>query len=136
MTSVNEYQVGGNHYSGAAVQHWDWVAQNNIGYLEGCATKYVARWRKKGGKQDLLKARHFTQKARELFAAGLLPTQAHRRMLPEEQRVPLAAFTGPIALPAKELQICHFLSTWTGDEDLEAAQTLIEQLIDEADGAA
>ena len=54
-------QVGGDHYR-AEFQHWDWAAETQLGYLEGNATKYVARWRKKNGRQDLEKARSYVLK--------------------------------------------------------------------------
>lgn len=64
--SANDKQVGGAHYKGA-VQHWDYaVAEFGTGYLKGQITKYVARWRKKNGVQDLEKALHFLQKLREV----------------------------------------------------------------------
>ena len=81
-SSANETQVGGTHYR-SALQHWDYVAQNNIGYFEGQVTKYVARWNKKhptdaGKLEDLRKAGHFLQKLMEvererLTAGGLQP---------------------------------------------------------------
>jgi len=44
-------QVGGDHYA-AEYQHWDWAGETQLGYLESAATKYVSRWRKKGGVQS------------------------------------------------------------------------------------
>jgi len=62
---ANLHQVGGEHYKNP-VQHWDWVASNELDYFQGQITKYVARWKKKGGIQDLEKARHFLDKYIEL----------------------------------------------------------------------
>lgn len=59
--SANERQVGGSHYA-KAIQHWDYVAANGLDYFQGQITKYVSRWRDKGGIQDLEKAAHFLQK--------------------------------------------------------------------------
>lgn len=59
--SANDKQVGGSHYR-AEYQHWDWVTEHGITYLAGCATKYLLRWRKKNGVQDLEKARHYVEK--------------------------------------------------------------------------
>lgn len=56
--TANEGQIGGAHYK-SEYQHWDLVLDTGMGYLEGCATKYVARWRKKGGIEDLQKALHY-----------------------------------------------------------------------------
>jgi hypothetical protein len=66
---VNDHQVGGTHYRdtsgvcphcGGEVQHWDMYGA--MPYLEGCITKYVTRWRSKGGLQDLEKAQHYLEK--------------------------------------------------------------------------
>lgn len=66
---ANARQVGGSHYR-ADYQHWDFVADGNLGYFEGQITKYVARWNRKNGVQDLEKAKHFLQKMRELHTQG------------------------------------------------------------------
>lgn len=56
-------QVGGSHYGrcvgacphcGEEIQHWDLYGR--MPYLEGMATKYITRWREKGGIEDLRKA--------------------------------------------------------------------------------
>lgn len=54
-------QIGGTHYE-AVYQHWDWVIDAQIGYLAACASKYVTRWRKKNGLQDLEKAKSYIDK--------------------------------------------------------------------------
>jgi hypothetical protein len=65
--AANDRQVGGDHYKKhGAIQHWDFVVSNGLGYLEGCATKYVARHKKKNGKEDLLKAKHYIDKILEV----------------------------------------------------------------------
>lgn len=64
--AANTRQVGGRHYKGMPIQPWDFIEQNGIAYLEGTAIKYLARWKKKGGIDDLEKAIHFIQKRIEL----------------------------------------------------------------------
>lgn len=63
--TANNKQVGGNHYA-TAIQPWDYVIANNLGYLEGTAIKYLSRFRQKGGIQDLKKAIHFIEKLIEV----------------------------------------------------------------------
>lgn len=58
---ANETQIGGQHYK-SSIQHWDFVAANKIPYLEAMIIKYLTRWRKKNGVEDLYKAKHFMQK--------------------------------------------------------------------------
>lgn len=59
--SANDKQVGGGHYK-SAIQHWDYVIANDLDYFQAQVTKYVTRWKKKNGLQDLLKAQHFLEK--------------------------------------------------------------------------
>jgi hypothetical protein len=59
--SANDKQIGGNHYS-SEIQAWDYIIANNLGYLDGTAIKYLTRWKKKGGIEDLRKAIHFIEK--------------------------------------------------------------------------
>lgn len=66
VTTANDRQVAGDHYKSKAIQPWDYIASNNIGYLEGNVIKYVSRWRDKGGVADLEKARHYLDKLIEL----------------------------------------------------------------------
>ncbi len=63
---ANEEQVGGTHYKGQPIEHWDFVMMHNIPYMEAQIIKYVMRWRSKGGMTDLRKAQHFLQKLIEV----------------------------------------------------------------------
>jgi hypothetical protein len=72
MSAANEYMVGGTHYVDmGSVQPWDamqcWMsAEAFAGFLRGNAIKYLARCDKKGGVEDLRKARHYLDKLIEL----------------------------------------------------------------------
>jgi hypothetical protein len=63
--AANDKQVAGKHYE-KPIQHWDFVAANDLDYFQGQITKYVCRWKDKNGIQDLLKAQHFLEKYIEL----------------------------------------------------------------------
>jgi len=67
--SANDKQVGGNHYK-TSIEPWDAIVSWNLGYLDGSAVKYLARWRKKGGVDDLRKAIHFIEKLIEVEVAN------------------------------------------------------------------
>ncbi len=54
-----ETQVGGDHYREMAIQPATFILKNGIPFHEGSAIKYLCRWRKKGGVEDLKKAQHF-----------------------------------------------------------------------------
>jgi hypothetical protein len=68
MTNANNHQVDGNHYS-SDIQHWDYVVANELDYFQAQVTKYVTRWKKKGGIRDLEKAQHFLEKYIEVEKA-------------------------------------------------------------------
>ena len=63
---ANAQQVGGSHYKSKAIQPWDYIASNQLGYLEGNVVKYVSRWKDKGGLEDLKKAQHYLAKLIEV----------------------------------------------------------------------
>ena len=54
-----ETQIGGDHYKKFKIQPVEFIVKNKLGYIEGCIVKYICRHRHKGGKEDLLKARHY-----------------------------------------------------------------------------
>jgi len=66
--AANEKQVGGSHYQTKdGYQHWDFVDDVNMPYFMAQATRYMSRWTKKNGREDLEKALHYVQKQKELF---------------------------------------------------------------------
>ena len=64
--SANETQVAGSHYRDKKIQTWDYIVQNNLGYLEGNVIKYVSRYKEKNGIEDLIKAAHYLEKLIEV----------------------------------------------------------------------
>jgi len=54
------------HYSRRAIEPWDYVAANKLGYFEGNAIKYITRWRDKNGLTDIRKAIRFLEKLIEV----------------------------------------------------------------------
>jgi hypothetical protein len=63
---ANKRQVAGTHYMDKAIQPWDFIAANELGFFEGNIVKYVSRWQDKDGVADLEKARHYLDKLIEL----------------------------------------------------------------------
>jgi hypothetical protein len=68
--NANDVQVAGTHYKDKAIQPWDYIIANELGYLEGNIVKYVSRWRDKGGLDDLKKAQHYLAKLIEVVEDG------------------------------------------------------------------
>ncbi len=59
--SALDKQVSGDHYKALKIQPIEFLHANNIPFAEGCAIKYLCRWRDKGGIKDLEKAKHFIE---------------------------------------------------------------------------
>lgn len=53
-----DVQVGGDHYKKNAIQPIEYIAANNLNFLEGCIVKRITRWRDKAGIEDLEKIKH------------------------------------------------------------------------------
>jgi hypothetical protein len=70
QATANARQVGGDHYMKQAIQPWDYIVANKIGFLAGCAIKYISRYNSPGagGIRDLEKAKHFLEKLIEVEA--------------------------------------------------------------------
>lgn len=119
-------QVGGDHYR-AEFQHWDWAAETQLGYLEGNASKYVSRWRKKNGVEDLKKALSYVMKLigmhnqRPLVPAGYRPLMC---------RAQLRRFTSAAGLSVPDVEIIQIIDSWTTVDDLQRAAAAIQALID------
>ena len=52
-------QIGGKHYQDFAIQPAEFINKNKLLFAEGNAIKYIVRAKNKGGKEDLLKAKHY-----------------------------------------------------------------------------
>lgn len=61
MMNEQVQQVGGNHYD-APIKPWDEFKRLNVTWAQGELAKYLCRWPKKGGIQDLQKALSIVQK--------------------------------------------------------------------------
>ena len=59
-------QVGGNHYKDCKIQPIEYITANNLTYAEGNIIKYVTRSRRKGGRKDLEKAKHYIEMILEM----------------------------------------------------------------------
>ena len=62
MNSTNDpysTQVGGDQYQEYEIQPSVFINGNKLLFAEGNAIKYICRHKLKGGKEDLLKAKHY-----------------------------------------------------------------------------
>jgi hypothetical protein len=77
VPASNEYQVGGEHYRVSPIQHWDWAWAEQLDFFQYVITKYVSRWKRKNGFEDLEKAHHYLQKYMEVVKD--MPTGAEKQ---------------------------------------------------------
>lgn len=126
MLKANEMQVGGDHYR-SSMQHWDVVSKWNVPYLEGCASKYVSRWRKKNGLQDLEKAVHFATKLKEV----VMQDEGNYRSAVVPFHV-IEKFVIANDLEMQERHVLQMLWGWRDVGDIDHAIIGISALIREA----
>ena len=55
----SDKQIGGAHYKHMKIQPTEFIAANEIPFIEGNVIKYVCRHAHKNGKEDVLKAIHY-----------------------------------------------------------------------------
>jgi Protein of unknwon function (DUF3310) len=59
MTRAIDIQIGGDHYKSMQIQPIEFIIANGLGFCEGSAIKYICRYKRKGGIEDLKKAKHY-----------------------------------------------------------------------------
>lgn len=139
--SQNDRQVGGDHYKAGTVQHWDAMAYYlGPAYFKGQVTKYVSRWSKKNGLQDLEKAEHFYAKMLEVYDEGICWELQHICMTPDmveafghEVFDEWMSHTGSKDGDdhAMEASICWTAITATTIEEHRAALAMLRQFVEE-----
>ena len=135
---ANDKQIAGKHYV-AEYQHWDFVADALSGrYLEGVITKYITRWRKKNGVEDLLKAQHYLEKLVETYFKYIPLGTRDRAVYPCQSVLEIydvqpliSRFVLSNQLTPQEEILITAVATWENHTDLQAAQQLLAQYIEE-----
>lgn len=118
--SANEKQVGGQHYK-SVYQHWDFMLDVSMPYLPAQVIKYITRWKKKNGVQDLEKALHFLEKYIEVEGRKALEKYGKMNRYLEENQIE----TGEVFV------IQHLLNYHTGMmSELQQAADIIKGLIE------
>lgn len=69
MSSL-QTQVNGTHYTDMAIQPVQFIHANGLPFIDGNIVKYICRWRKKNGIEDLRKAKHYIELLIELEMKG------------------------------------------------------------------
>ena len=65
MSELNT-QVGGSHYTDLAMQPIELIVKLKCTFIQGCIIKYISRYKKKNGFQDLEKCEHYAKLSLEL----------------------------------------------------------------------
>ena len=63
---ATDRQVGGKHYKNFKIQPIEFITANNLNFIQGCVIKYICRFDKKNGKEDLDKVIHYCELLKEL----------------------------------------------------------------------
>lgn len=66
METSLETQIGGSHYKALSYQPITFIVRMRCNFIQGNIIKYVSRYKRKNGKQDLLKVIHYVQLGIEL----------------------------------------------------------------------
>ena len=66
MEKALDIQVGGNHYKGLPYQPVVLATNSDFNFIQGSMLKYVSRYKKKKGEEDLEKVIHYSQLGCEL----------------------------------------------------------------------
>ena len=54
-------QIGGSHYKNFVIQPYEFISKNNLSFFQGNVVKYVCRYQRKGGAEDIKKIIHYCQ---------------------------------------------------------------------------
>ena len=54
-------QIGGSHYKKFHIQPYEFISKNALSFFQGNVIKYVCRYQRKGGAEDLKKIVHYCQ---------------------------------------------------------------------------
>ena len=63
---ATDRQVCGKHYKNFKIQPIEFITANNLNFIQGCVIKYICRFDKKNGNEDLDKVIHYCELLKEL----------------------------------------------------------------------
>ena len=127
--SANTKQVAGGHYKTNGIQHWDLIDDNDVGYLAGNATKYLTRFRRKNGLQDLEKSLHYIEKMIEKYS-NFGGRSGH-----EVSDLEIETFFSDNDIAGIEREPIRLILNWRTVADLRVAKTWVGSLVAEFDGS-
>ena len=63
---ATERQIGGKHYKDFKIQPIEFITKNKLSFIQGNIIKYVCRFNKKNGNEDIDKAIHYCELLKEI----------------------------------------------------------------------
>ena len=66
LLKATERQIGGKHYKDFKIQPIEFITKNKLSFIQGNIIKYVCRYDKKNGNQDIDKAIHYCELLKEI----------------------------------------------------------------------
>ncbi len=63
---ATERQIGGKHYKNFKIQPIEFITKNKLSFIQGNIIKYVCRFNKKNGNEDIDKAIHYCELLKEI----------------------------------------------------------------------
>lgn len=124
-SKANDRQVGGSHYKGVSYEHWDFSWDLGLDGITHTGTKYLSRWRKKGGLEDLDKVDHYFQKLQDLGGPPM-----RFRALPQMTQIQIFwRFVQAIQMPLEETIILYWMCFWKNESELQYSRDLMQKFI-------
>lgn len=93
-------EVGGDHYVKMGMQPLELIVPLKCNFIQGCIIKYISRYKKKNGEEDIRKCIHYARLASELGdkksvsdsrLSGLLNLYINKNKMTLEQRAVITA---------------------------------------------
>lgn len=107
MKDALKKQIGGSHYQTKGVQHAEFCQANRLPWCESSALKYLTRHRRKHGREDLEKAKHYLQICCQ--QDYLVRKSNPVGMMPDSFVIPLKTFIKDNEVPAAEAEIMELI---------------------------
>ena len=63
---ATQRQIGGKHYKNFKIQPIEFITKNKLSFIQGNIIKYVCRFDKKNGNEDIDKAIHYCELLKEI----------------------------------------------------------------------
>lgn len=123
---ADEKQISGDHYRTVpgGIQHWTYCIRAEVPNLEYAASKYVTRWRKKGGLTDLKKALHYMEKRLESFEWGVGATQGGKKI-----DIMFGEFIRDNEIPEQEASLLDVMMHWSDRTQLVLVINFMKKFI-------